>query len=41
MNDQERKFVLESYQLIAPQFDKTRGYLWKGVKDFLMDLAKK
>ena len=40
MNDQERKFVLESYQLIAPQFDKTRGYLWKGVKDFLMDLEK-
>ena len=40
MNITEKNFVLESYELIASQFDKTRGYLWKGVKEFLIDLKK-
>jgi ubiquinone/menaquinone biosynthesis C-methylase UbiE len=31
----ETEYVTKVYDIIAPHFDLTRGYLWKGVKDYL------
>lgn len=40
MNYLEEKFVHNTYQLIALDFDTTRTYLWEGVKDFLDSVEK-
>lgn len=34
----ESKYVLDVYNQIAPDFDKSRAYLWQGVKSFLDNL---
>ena len=31
----ENKYVLKPYMQIAEHFDKTREYMWKGIKDFI------
>lgn len=31
----EQNYVLEPYSQIAEKFDKTREYLWKGIKNFI------
>ena len=36
----ETKYVTDVYNIIAPHFDLTRGYLWKGVKDYLGKIEK-
>ena len=40
MNNIEKKYVHDTYQLIASDFDTTRTYLWQGVKDFLDSIEK-
>nr|QFG73919.1 MAG: methyltransferase domain protein [Megaviridae environmental sample] len=36
--DIEREYVLNCYNIIAERFSQTRGYLWKGVKNFVNDI---
>lgn len=36
----ETEYVTKVYDIIAPHFDLTRGYLWKGVKDYLREIEK-
>lgn len=40
MNSLEKKYVHDTYQIIASDFDTTRTYLWQGVKDFLESIEK-
>ena len=40
MNNIEKKYVHDTYQLIASDFDTTRTYLWQGVKVFLDSIEK-
>ena len=36
----ETEYVTKVYDIIAPHFDLTRGYLWKGVRDYLNMIEK-
>jgi len=36
----EQKYVKDSYNKIAPEFSRTRGYMWSGIKNYLNDLPK-
>lgn len=40
MNSIEKKYVHDTYQVIASDFDTTRTYIWPGVKDFLDSIQK-
>ena len=31
----EREYVMNTYSIIAEDFDKTRTYLWKSIKEYI------
>jgi hypothetical protein len=36
----ETKFVTDVYNKIAPHFNNTRAYIWKDIKEFILDISK-